>query len=218
MGDIKSLTLGVFTEEEAVEFIKRAPNIEDESQKSEIKNLVETLYRLPLALEQAVAYINKLNQELGKWSDEKLTINNYLELLMLIITLYIHLQILEIINCISNCNFVPYLYFQHMLIITLYIHLQTLEIINCINNCNFVSYLYFQHMLIITLYIHLQILEIINCISNCNFVSYLCFQYVMLIITLYIHIEILIVKNYITPCMFVHMYSFHILCHYISCI
>ncbi|WP_353273619.1 tetratricopeptide repeat protein [Wolbachia endosymbiont (group A) of Agelastica alni] len=77
-GEIKSLSLGVFTEEEAVEFIRKALKIEDGSQESEIKNLAETLHRLPLALQQAVAYINKENQ--GKWSNEKFTISNYLEL------------------------------------------------------------------------------------------------------------------------------------------
>jgi hypothetical protein len=63
-----------------VEFVRRALKIEDKSQESGIKNLVETLRRFPLALQQAVAYINKENQRLGKWSDKKFTINNYLEL------------------------------------------------------------------------------------------------------------------------------------------
>jgi hypothetical protein len=112
---------------------------------------------------------------------------------MLIITLYIHPQILKLINYISNCNFVLHLYIPYViLIITLYIHLFFFLIIDYIITCNFVPYLYFPYgMLIITLYIHLQILKLINYISKCNFVPCLYFPHGVLIITLYIHLQIL---------------------------
>ncbi|WP_264723580.1 ankyrin repeat domain-containing protein [Wolbachia endosymbiont (group A) of Cheilosia soror] len=77
---IAKLQLDVFTEEEAVEFIRKALGIEDGSQESEIKNLAQELQCLPLALQQAVAYINKENQGLNKWSEGEFTISNYLEL------------------------------------------------------------------------------------------------------------------------------------------
>jgi hypothetical protein len=78
----------------------------------------------------------------------------YFPYVMLIITLYIHLHILNLINYIRKCKFVPFVYFPcGMLIITLYIHLQILKLVNCISNFNFVPYLYFLYvMLIITMY------------------------------------------------------------------
>ncbi|WP_265029750.1 ankyrin repeat domain-containing protein [Wolbachia endosymbiont (group A) of Philonthus cognatus] len=77
---IAKLQLDVFTEEEAVEFIRKALGIEDGSQESEIKNLAQELQYFPLALQQAVGYINKENQGLNKWSEGEFTISNYLEL------------------------------------------------------------------------------------------------------------------------------------------
>ncbi len=58
-GDIKSLTLGAFTEPESMDFIRKALGIKDESQENEIKNLAETLQHFPLALQQAVVYIKE---------------------------------------------------------------------------------------------------------------------------------------------------------------
>ena len=58
-GDIKSLTLGAFTEPESIDFIRKALGIKDGSQENEIKNLAETLQHFPLALQQAVAYIKE---------------------------------------------------------------------------------------------------------------------------------------------------------------
>ncbi|BEP32616.1 MAG: hypothetical protein WBIAU2_08430 [Wolbachia endosymbiont of Drosophila biauraria] len=58
-GDIKSLTLGAFTEPESIDFIRKALGIKDGSQENEIKNLAETLQHFPLALQQAVTYIKE---------------------------------------------------------------------------------------------------------------------------------------------------------------
>jgi hypothetical protein len=52
----------------------------------------------------------------------------YFPYVISIITLYIHLHILKIINYIRKCNFVPYLYFPYVILtFTLYIHLQILK-------------------------------------------------------------------------------------------
>ncbi len=76
-GDIKSLTLGVFTEEEAVEFVQKALR-EIEPPEDEIMELANKLQRLPLALTQAVAYIKMDNKKL-KLGEGTFTIKNYLD-------------------------------------------------------------------------------------------------------------------------------------------
>ncbi|WP_265036256.1 ankyrin repeat domain-containing protein [Wolbachia endosymbiont (group A) of Anomoia purmunda] len=53
--------LGDFTDLEATEFVKKALEIEDDSQNQDITELVKKLYNFPLALQQAVAYIKDTN-------------------------------------------------------------------------------------------------------------------------------------------------------------
>ncbi|WP_261368573.1 tetratricopeptide repeat protein [Wolbachia pipientis] len=78
-GEIKSLSLGVFTEEEAVEFIRKALKDVVILEENGVKRLAEELQYLPLALRQAVAYIKVENQGLNKWEERKFTISDYLE-------------------------------------------------------------------------------------------------------------------------------------------
>lgn len=52
------LTIDIFTEQEAKEFIKNELSIIDDQQDTQIKELITLLQRLPLALQQAVAYID----------------------------------------------------------------------------------------------------------------------------------------------------------------
>ncbi|WP_341811230.1 tetratricopeptide repeat protein [Wolbachia endosymbiont (group A) of Oxytorus armatus] len=77
-GDIKSLTLGAFTEPESMDFIRKALGIKDESQENEIKNLAETLQHFPLALQQAVVYIKERDIAL-KNVGVKFEISDYLK-------------------------------------------------------------------------------------------------------------------------------------------
>ena len=62
-GNIKVLQLNIFTEEEAIEFIKKTLDIKDNLQDEEIKQLGEKLQRFPLALQQTVAYIRERDGE-----------------------------------------------------------------------------------------------------------------------------------------------------------
>ncbi|XP_024879170.1 uncharacterized protein LOC112466062 [Temnothorax curvispinosus] len=76
-GEIKSLPLDVFTEEEAITFIKKALEGVVELEKNEVKRLAEELQYFPLALKQAVAYIKKENNTLKKWDTDVFTITRY---------------------------------------------------------------------------------------------------------------------------------------------
>jgi hypothetical protein len=58
---MKVISIDTFTEEEAIEFIKKELDINDESQEKEILQLAKTLQCFPLALQQAVAYNNNNN-------------------------------------------------------------------------------------------------------------------------------------------------------------
>lgn len=79
-GNIEVIPLGTFTEKEATDFIKKALNIEDDSQKNEIQKLMEILERFPLALTQAVAYIKQANEEVKNVEPEReFKINDYLK-------------------------------------------------------------------------------------------------------------------------------------------
>ncbi|QOD38164.1 NB-ARC domain-containing protein [Candidatus Wolbachia massiliensis] len=78
-GEIKTIQLGVFKETEAVKFIKRALNIRDNLQDEEIRKLTQELQYFPLALGQAVAYINEKNIVLSYRGKEKIGINDYLK-------------------------------------------------------------------------------------------------------------------------------------------
>ncbi len=79
-GNIEVMPLGTFTEKEATDFIKKALNIEDDSQKNEIQKLMEILERFPLALTQAVAYIKQANEEVKNVEPEReFKIDDYLK-------------------------------------------------------------------------------------------------------------------------------------------
>ena len=76
-GNIDVLQLDTFTEEEAIEFIKKTLDIKDNLQNEEIKQLAEKLQCFPLALQQAVAYIRERDRELKNIRKE-FNINDYL--------------------------------------------------------------------------------------------------------------------------------------------
>ncbi|MDG7053665.1 MAG: ATP-binding protein, partial [Wolbachia endosymbiont of Alcedoecus sp.] len=78
-GGIKTIQLGVFKEMEAVKFVKRALNIRDNLQDEEIKKLTQELQYFPLALGQAVAYINEKNIALSYRGKEKIGVSDYLK-------------------------------------------------------------------------------------------------------------------------------------------
>lgn len=78
-GEIKTIQLGVFKEMEAVKFVKRALNIRDNLQDKEIKKLTQELQYFPLALGQAVAYINEKNIALSYRGKEKIGVSDYLK-------------------------------------------------------------------------------------------------------------------------------------------
>jgi ankyrin repeat protein len=78
-GEIKTIQLGVFKETEAVKFVKRALNIRDNLQDEEIKKLTEELQYFPLALGQAVAYINESNIVLSCRGEERVGVSDYLK-------------------------------------------------------------------------------------------------------------------------------------------
>ncbi|MES2141701.1 MAG: NB-ARC domain-containing protein [Pseudomonadota bacterium] len=69
------ISLGVFTEEESMLLIKKELNIMDNTQDEKIKELTVILQGLPLALQQALAYIN-----LQKNINSEFSIRNYIEL------------------------------------------------------------------------------------------------------------------------------------------
>ncbi|MCL2322973.1 MAG: tetratricopeptide repeat protein, partial [Oscillospiraceae bacterium] len=77
-GNIKVMLLDVFTEKEAVDFIRKVLSIEDGSQESEIPKLAKTLQCFPLALQQAVAYIKERDTALRNVGS-KFKISNYLQ-------------------------------------------------------------------------------------------------------------------------------------------
>ena len=77
-GNIQVLQLNTFTEEEAIEFIKKTLDIRDDLQNDEIRELADKLQRFPLALQQAVAYIRETDKELKNIRKE-FKISNYLK-------------------------------------------------------------------------------------------------------------------------------------------
>lgn len=54
---IEVINLNELKSEEAIEFVKKGLIIEDESQNEKIKALVEKLQHFPLAIQQAISYI-----------------------------------------------------------------------------------------------------------------------------------------------------------------
>ena len=75
--DIKVLKLDVFSNEEAMEFLKTSLELKSDVQEEDIKELAGQLHLLPLALQQAVAYI-KANNETLSHVGSKFDIRNYL--------------------------------------------------------------------------------------------------------------------------------------------
>ncbi|XP_076672115.1 uncharacterized protein LOC143371117 [Andrena cerasifolii] len=75
--NIKVLQLDVFSEEEAMEFIKLSLNLENVGQNEDIKELAGQLHFLPLALQQAVAYIRVYDKKL-RHVGAKFEIRDYL--------------------------------------------------------------------------------------------------------------------------------------------
>ncbi|WP_265016978.1 ankyrin repeat domain-containing protein [Wolbachia endosymbiont (group B) of Endotricha flammealis] len=61
--NIGTLSLGDFTDAEAIEFVKTALKIGDDSQNVDIINLVKRLHNFPLALQHAVTYIKDASEE-----------------------------------------------------------------------------------------------------------------------------------------------------------
>ncbi len=75
---IKIISLDTFTEEEAIEFIKKELDVSDQSQEKEIRQLAKILQYFPLALQQAVAYIKHTDRKY-KMVKEKFDIIDYLK-------------------------------------------------------------------------------------------------------------------------------------------
>ena len=128
---------------------------------------------------------------------------------------------MKCINCIINCNIVPYSYFPHVLSLhILYIQLQTLKCINCIINCNVVPCSYFPHVLSLhILYIQLQTSKYINCTINSNIVQYSYFPHVLCQISCIYSYRL---RNILTVLLTVILSNIHIFpisantCHYIT--
>ncbi|XP_044726875.1 uncharacterized protein LOC123290678 [Chrysoperla carnea] len=76
--NIKVLPLNSFNEEEAMEFVKKSLNIENDTQEKDIKELSKELQLFPLALQQAVAYIRVQDENFRNVGSE-FKISNYLE-------------------------------------------------------------------------------------------------------------------------------------------
>jgi hypothetical protein len=77
-GETKGLVLNTFTEEEAIEFIRKELSINNDSQEPEIRQLAITLECFPLALQQAVAYIKQTDNE-SKYFGQKFEVAQYLK-------------------------------------------------------------------------------------------------------------------------------------------
>lgn len=69
------LTLDVFTDQEAIEFVKNELAIHTDEHDEKIKELIILVYRLPLALQQAVAYI-----AMQKYVNSQFSIDDYVEI------------------------------------------------------------------------------------------------------------------------------------------
>ncbi len=73
-GKIQVIQLDEFTETEALRFVKKALNIRNNLQDEEIKKLTKELQYFPLALGQAVKYINESNIVLSRRSKKKISV------------------------------------------------------------------------------------------------------------------------------------------------
>ncbi|XP_077282925.1 uncharacterized protein LOC143908937 [Arctopsyche grandis] len=76
-GEIELIQLEKFTEDEAMNFVKNSLSNENEK---DVKKLITTLGRLPLAMKQAIGYIKEQNKKIKKRGPKKLTVNDYLNL------------------------------------------------------------------------------------------------------------------------------------------
>lgn len=75
--NIKVLQLDVFSEEEAMQFIKMSLGLKSDAQEEDIKELAGQLHFLPLALQQAIAYIRVYDKKL-RHVGSKFEIRDYL--------------------------------------------------------------------------------------------------------------------------------------------
>lgn len=78
-GQIHVMELNVFTQEEATMFIENSIKIKDGLQKRDIKKLAKRLQYFPLALRQAITYINQEEETLSKRGSERFKISDYLK-------------------------------------------------------------------------------------------------------------------------------------------
>jgi hypothetical protein len=78
-GKIEVIKLNEFTPEEAVDFIKKTLNIENDLQNRQIEKLARELQYFPLALRQAVTYIKETNKKGERRGSKKFEISDYLK-------------------------------------------------------------------------------------------------------------------------------------------
>jgi hypothetical protein len=78
-GKIEVIKLNDFTPEEAVKFIKNTLNIKNDLQNEHIEKLARELQYFPLALRQAVTYIEETNKKRDCRGHKKIEISDYLK-------------------------------------------------------------------------------------------------------------------------------------------
>jgi len=78
--EIEVIELDTFTEEEAINFIKKELNLNDDSREEDVRLLAKTLQYFPLALQQAIAYIRNAQRKLKKSNNQNFEIVNYLKM------------------------------------------------------------------------------------------------------------------------------------------
>jgi hypothetical protein len=78
-GEIEVTKLNEFTPEEAIGFIKKTLNIENNLQNEHIEKLARELQYFPLALRQAVTCIKETNKKSERRGHKKFEISNYLK-------------------------------------------------------------------------------------------------------------------------------------------
>jgi ankyrin repeat protein len=78
-GKIEVIKLNEFTPEEAVDFIKKTLNIQNELQNEQIEKLARELQYFPLALRQAVTYIKETNKKRDRRGHKKFEISDYIK-------------------------------------------------------------------------------------------------------------------------------------------
>jgi ankyrin repeat protein len=76
-GKIEVIKLNEFTPKEAVDFIKKTLNIENDLQNEHIEKLARELQYFPLALRQAVTYIREMNKKSERRGHKKFEISDY---------------------------------------------------------------------------------------------------------------------------------------------